>query len=172
MLKRTQLQVGDSIRILKVPKADLDQREREKKTLQADDMLPTATVLETIIQQCPVVIIDHIDEYNKPWFWVRLEVDNEFQQHSLAVMDDDSWELIYQKRSGGHIPVAHQLAEVKKQIDDILDEYEEEYQILADESEKQYSRNETLRKKYEALDKKTGLHALFEKGALLKKKAE
>lgn len=89
--KRT-LKIGDRIRLLFVPQSDLDQRERE---ILAGDEEPgcTADVLEIVIKTDPVVTISIIDEYH-PWFIVDIVRNGRDEEHSLAVMDDTSWEFV------------------------------------------------------------------------------
>jgi hypothetical protein len=89
---RTKLRVGDKIRLLTVPQGDLEQREREIHENRADPGW-TANTIERIIAQCPVVSIDRIDDDSGPWFDVDIENEGgEVEEHSLAIMDDDSWE--------------------------------------------------------------------------------
>lgn len=90
------------------------------------------------------------------------------QNHSVAVMDDESWELIYRKSDGGIPPKEHEIAETKYKIDQVMMDYEEEYLELGEKSEKLFDEQEALKKEYEKLDKKTGLNALFEKLGNLK----
>ncbi len=91
MPDRTKLRVGDRIRLLSVPTADLAQRERELRDGLADAG-STADTIERIVTQQPVVTISHIDEYGSPWFDVELvRRDGDIARHSIAVMDDDSW---------------------------------------------------------------------------------
>ena len=91
MPDRTKLSVGDRIRILAVPTCDLAQREREIAT-NADMAGWTADTIERIIASDPVVVIELIDEYGTPWFDVALDGDDGEEHHSLAILDDDSWE--------------------------------------------------------------------------------
>lgn len=177
MPDRKKLQKGDSIRILNVPDFDLAKCLKEQGTateFSDDEMLPTATVIELIIEQHPVVIIEDIDEYEQPWFSARLMVGDDRQYHSLAVMDDESWELVYSKKnaikykSNEQPPKEHQIAELQLAIDHIMDEYEEEYLELAEYSENQDVDPLILKKHYENLDKKTGLNDLFARIAILK----
>ena len=87
-----RLKVGDRIRLLAVPKADLEQRTRElREGIEAAGH--TADTLERIIAQDPVVTVNFVDEYGLPWFEYELKLDSgELEYHSIAVMDDDSWE--------------------------------------------------------------------------------
>jgi hypothetical protein len=55
----------------------------------------------------------------------------------------------------------HIRAQISKKINDVMVEYSEEYQVLADKSEKLYDEQEALKKEYEVLDKKTKLQALM-----------
>ena len=89
------LRPGDTIRILRVPQADLDQRERELRERKVEDPGMTANAIERLIETDPVVTIDRIDEYGFPWFDCKLrdELGRE-EQHSLAIYDDESWELV------------------------------------------------------------------------------
>jgi hypothetical protein len=90
---RTKLRVGDKIRLLTVPQLDIEQRDRELQSGVAHAAF-TVNAIERIIVQCPVVTIDRIDEYS-PWFDVDLMDQNgRTEYHSLAIMDDDSWEYV------------------------------------------------------------------------------
>ncbi|HEX4797599.1 MAG TPA: hypothetical protein VH370_27645 [Humisphaera sp.] len=93
MPDRTRLSVGDQIRILSVPKSDFEQRERERRQGLSDAGY-TADTIERIIAQHPIVTIDRIDEHGFPWFDCDLEVNGQTEFHSLAIMDDESWERI------------------------------------------------------------------------------
>ena len=93
MPDRKKLKIGDKIRLLTVPKGDLEQRKRE---IESDVENPgwTANTIEKIITQDPVVKIDDIDEFGSPWFTYHLVVDGETEIHSIAITEDESWELI------------------------------------------------------------------------------
>jgi len=87
----TKLQVGDRIRLLRVPEQDLEQRERE---LGDDAEMPgyTADTIERIIAQDPVVTITRV-EHGLPWFEHELKTPGgETEHHHLAIIDDASWE--------------------------------------------------------------------------------
>ena len=91
MPDRTSLRVGDRIRILTVPAADLRQREREVRE-GAEDAGWTADTIERILKRNPVVAIARIDEYGMPWFDCALNrEDGTTEFHSLAIMEDESW---------------------------------------------------------------------------------
>lgn len=189
MPDRYSLNIGDSIRILQVPDGDLLQRDRNREGTSFDpcgscELLDTATVIEKIIEHKPVVIIDDIDAYQQPWFSVRLEVDDELQLHTLAVTDDDTWDVVYRAASKVEPPTSHLIAEIEHTIDRVLDEYYDEYSSLAERSEKlsNYSANtrdddpesaifkgerESLMAAYHELNEKTGLTVLFERLARL-----
>mgnify|MGYP002477624536 FL=1 len=156
------LQIWDSIRILSVPEFDLN------KNNNSDDELNTESIIKKIINVRPVVIIDEIDEYWKPWFYVRLKTEQWLEFHSIALMENDSWELVYAQNSDWDIPIEHSIATVEKQIDEIMEKYDEEYENLAEKSEKLYGQQQELEKEYEDLDKITWLNSLFEKLAELK----
>jgi hypothetical protein len=90
----TKLRVGDQIRLLTVPQADLEQREHDIQVGRAEAGW-TANTIERIIAQCPVVSIDRIDEDSGPWFDVDIKTETgEVEEHTLAVTDDDSWEYL------------------------------------------------------------------------------
>ncbi len=90
----TGLNVGDLIRILRVPDADLKQRESEIAR-DAEMAGWTADTIERIISENPVVRISQIDEYGYPWYEVSLiAVDGEAEEHSLMVYDDETWEKV------------------------------------------------------------------------------
>lgn len=85
------LQIGDRIRLLHVPETDLAARARE----EADpEWVPTATVLEHLIATQPVQVIDEIDRYGHPWFSAHFVWGGEPQEHSIALMDEASWEAV------------------------------------------------------------------------------
>jgi hypothetical protein len=92
--KWRSLRAGDRIRLLRVPEADLRQREHERR----DGVeLPgwTADTLERIIQLDPVVTIDRVDEYGAPWFDCEFKAeDGTIHYHSLTVTEDESWERV------------------------------------------------------------------------------
>ncbi len=91
MPDHTKLSVGDKIRLLTVPQGDLEQRDHEIQEGRAEAG-STANTIERVIAQCPVVIVDRIDEY---WPWVDVAIQNEageVEEHTLAIMEDDSWE--------------------------------------------------------------------------------
>ena len=91
MPDRSKLRAGDRIRLLAVPAGDLAQREREIAT-GAEMAGWTADTIERIIASDPVVTIDRIDEYGLPWFDVELDGEEGVEDHSLTIVDDDSWE--------------------------------------------------------------------------------
>jgi hypothetical protein len=92
MPDRSRLKVGDRIRLLYVPKGDREQRERERREGLADAGY-TADTIERILAQDPLVTISWIDEYGYPWFEYHLRMaDGAQEHHSLAIMDDESWE--------------------------------------------------------------------------------
>lgn len=98
MPDRTTLKIGDKIRLLRVPQSDLAQRERELRDGQEGAGL-TADTLEHIIRTNPVVTIDDVDEYGYPWFTRRLKnADGRFELHTLAIMDDESWERVTRRK--------------------------------------------------------------------------
>lgn len=91
MPDRSLLRVGDRIRLLAVPEADLRQRERELRE-RVNDAGWTADTIEHILAQDPVVVIARVDEDGAPWFDYELRrPDGETEFHSLAIMEDVSW---------------------------------------------------------------------------------
>lgn len=93
MPDHTKLRVGDSIRLLAVPEADVLQREREVREAVLDDAGWTADTIERILAQDPVVTISWVDEYGSPWFEYELQrTSAEVEEHFIAIMDDVSWE--------------------------------------------------------------------------------
>ena len=86
------LKVGDKIRVLKVPEGDLKQRRREIAE-GIDNPGWTANTIELIIAQNPIVKIESIDEYGRPWYTCDIIVDGELETHTLAMNEDDVWEL-------------------------------------------------------------------------------
>lgn len=94
MPDRNRLKIGDQIRLLRLPRADLEQRVRE---ISEGAEMPgwTADTIERIIASDPVVTIKRIDEYGSPWFERRLpSPTGEIEYHSLTIMDDESWEFV------------------------------------------------------------------------------
>jgi hypothetical protein len=65
------LRVGDRVRLLCVPEADLLQRERELRD-GAEMAGLTADTLDRIIAIDLVVTIDKVDEFGMPWFHCEL----------------------------------------------------------------------------------------------------
>jgi hypothetical protein len=70
-----------------VPAGDLEQKKCEIKE-GFENAGYTAHTIEEIISQFQEVVISEIDEFGQPWLQVVLG-DGE---HSLAIMDDESWE--------------------------------------------------------------------------------
>ncbi|MCB0707377.1 MAG: hypothetical protein KDC34_18800 [Saprospiraceae bacterium] len=93
MPDRTKLKTGDKIRLLRVPDGDIAQRERE---IAQGITNPgwTANTIELIISQNPIVEIYDIDEFGQPWFTAEILVDGEAENHSMSLVDDESWELV------------------------------------------------------------------------------
>ena len=89
MARYEKLEVGQKIRITKIPDSDLAEYERTQ-----DDF--TVRVLWRLVDTQEAVTITEIDEYGKPWFEYNFVNDEgEREMHSLAIMcEDDSWELI------------------------------------------------------------------------------
>jgi hypothetical protein len=90
MPDRTLLKIGDRIRLLRVPAGDLEQRERELR--EGGELAGwTADTIERILAQDPVVTISSVDEF-APWFEYQLKAANgEVEEHSIAIMEDESW---------------------------------------------------------------------------------
>lgn len=86
------LRPGDRVRLLRVPEADLRQRDREiREGVESPGW--TADTLDRIIALDPVVTIDHLDEYGVPWFDYELPAsDGEVEYHFIAITDNESWE--------------------------------------------------------------------------------
>lgn len=92
MPDRKALRIGDKIRLLHVPQGDLDQRDREiREGREAAGW--TADTIERIIRNDPVVTIARIDEYGQPWFDYELQGADGREEHTLAIMEDESWEM-------------------------------------------------------------------------------
>jgi hypothetical protein len=87
------LKIGDRVRLLRVPAADLRQRERERRE-GLPDAGWTADTIERIIEQQPVVTISRIDEYGQPCFNCTVTgADGRVEEHTLTTeIDDGSWE--------------------------------------------------------------------------------
>lgn len=92
MPDRKKLKIGDKIRILSVPESDIKQR-RIEIAEGKDNPGWTADIIELIISQNPIVKIDEIDDFGQPWFSCDLMVNGKPEQHTLAIMEDSSWEL-------------------------------------------------------------------------------
>ncbi|MHB0955148.1 MAG: hypothetical protein ACYC0X_02095 [Pirellulaceae bacterium] len=88
------LRVGDRIRILRVPDADL--RQRENEIADGVEMAGwTADSIERIIAQLPIVRIWQIDEYGCVWYEASIVgPDGTKEEHTLIVYDDDTWEPV------------------------------------------------------------------------------
>jgi len=88
------LQVGDRIRILRVPASDL--RQRESEIASGAEMAGwTADSIERVIAQTPIVQVSHIDEYGCVWYETTIiGPDGTEEHHSLIVYDDDTWERV------------------------------------------------------------------------------
>ncbi|MBR9921753.1 MAG: hypothetical protein GYB31_13015 [Bacteroidetes bacterium] len=93
MPDRGKLKIGDKICLLKVPDDDLEQRKKEV-AMGIDEAGWTANTIELIIAQNPIVEIDTIDEFGRPWFSCEVMVDGNPEKHTLAINEDDSWRLI------------------------------------------------------------------------------
>ena len=90
----TSLKIGDRIRIIGVPTADLKQRKREFET-NIEMAGWTAGSIERIIEQTPIVRISRIDEYGCVWYDANvIGGDEREEEHSLIVYDDDTWEYV------------------------------------------------------------------------------
>ena len=88
------LRIGDRIRILRVPDADLRQRESEIAS-HAELAGWTADSLERIIAQSPVVQISRIDEDGCVWYDATIiGLAGKQEQHSLIVYNDHTWEPV------------------------------------------------------------------------------
>ena len=88
-----KLKPGDKIRLLVVPDADLEQRRCEIEKVLSDAGW-TASTIENILAQDPIVTIDRIDEYGFPWFDYNLNGADGVEEHSLAISDDYSWDYL------------------------------------------------------------------------------
>jgi hypothetical protein len=88
------LQIGDLIRILRVPENDLHQRANE--IASGTEMAGwTADSIERIIAQTPVVQISRIDEYGCVWYETTIiGPDGTEESHALIVYDDATWEPV------------------------------------------------------------------------------
>lgn len=92
MPDRTKLKVGDRIHLPAVPEIDQRQKQEEIKRGLTDAGW-TADTIERILQQNPVVTINRIDEWGSAWFDYELNQKGASEFHSLAIMDDGSWEF-------------------------------------------------------------------------------
>ncbi len=91
MPDRKRLIVGDRVRLLRVPAGDLEQRDRERRG-GVEDAGWTADTLERILALDPVVTITSVDEAGDPWFEYHLWTDGVDHHHTIAIMEDGSWE--------------------------------------------------------------------------------
>ncbi len=96
-MKRQELKVWDRILLTKIPKSDIKDYEKNHPNLDMDDF-STADILDKIIKNNPVVMIDNIDEYWIPWFNANIKTNWEIQYHTLAIIDDDSWEYFWNNK--------------------------------------------------------------------------
>jgi hypothetical protein len=88
------LKPGDRVKLIRVPEADLKQREQEIAD-SAEMAGLTADTLEKIMATDPVVTISHVDEYGMPWFRRDLVGDDGVvEHHALGIVDNDSWEWV------------------------------------------------------------------------------
>jgi hypothetical protein len=88
------VRVGDHIRILRVPDADLKQREDEIAR-GAEMAGHTADTIDRIIAANPIVKVWQIDEFGYPWYEVTLVADDgQADEHTLMVYDDGTWEKV------------------------------------------------------------------------------
>ena len=88
------IHVGDHIRILRVPDADLKQR-KDEIARGAEMAGHTADTIERVIALNPIVKIWQIDEFGYPWYEVSLTADDgEKEEHTLMVYDDGTWEKV------------------------------------------------------------------------------
>ncbi|PHN06973.1 hypothetical protein [Flavilitoribacter nigricans] len=93
MPDRKKLKIGDKIRLLKVPEEDKVQREQEIAQ-GVEEPGWTADTIERIIAQDPVVEVYTIDDFERPWFTCDIMVNGELETHTLAINEDDSWEMV------------------------------------------------------------------------------
>lgn len=94
MPDRSQLRVGDRIRLLSVPQCDLDQRRRAIEV--GDDVSDsTASTIERIMAASQFVTIERIDKFGATWFEVQLEEHDGIHYHSLTILDNESWERVF-----------------------------------------------------------------------------
>ena len=87
------LQIGDRIRILRVPQSDLQLRGTEIAT---SIEMPgwTADSIQRIIKQTPVVRISLIEDGCVWYETTILGPDGTEEIHSLIIYDDDTWEVV------------------------------------------------------------------------------
>lgn len=93
MPERNKLKAGDKIRLLRVPPEDIEQRKKEIAN-KVEDAGWTANTIELILAQTPIVEIDFIDEYGSPWYLSEVLVNGQKEQHTIAILEDDSWEHV------------------------------------------------------------------------------
>jgi len=92
MPDRSILKIGDTIRLLNVPKGDVQQRKQEiAKGIENPGW--TANILELIIAQQPIVEIDTITEFGQSWFTATISFNGQLEEHNLAIIDNESWEF-------------------------------------------------------------------------------
>lgn len=97
MPDRGSLRVGDRIRILRVPAQDLAAMANAMRQGRRDPQW-TVRVLQRLADRRHLVRIDDIDEYHTPWFSYSFKNKaNTWEHHRVAVMENDSWELVTPK---------------------------------------------------------------------------
>jgi len=88
------LKVGHHIRILRVPDADLRQRNNE---MASNAEMPgwTADTIERIIVQSPIVQISRIDDDGCVWYDTSIVgPDGTDEEHTLIIYHDETWEIV------------------------------------------------------------------------------
>ncbi len=90
------LKVGDKIIISSINKEELDYHTSQgnDRKYYDDGGATTLEVIRQLIDTKHIVTIYDIDEYGYPWFMYEYKTDNnEVQEHTMAVMHDDTWHL-------------------------------------------------------------------------------
>ncbi len=94
MPSRALLQAGDKIRIVRVPAHDLVNCANAMRSGKPWAQ-HTVRILQRLADRKQVVRIYEIDEYGNAWFATCFKnKHNAWEEHFLALMEDDSWELL------------------------------------------------------------------------------
>ena len=92
------LKVGDRIKIVSIPKIDIDSRNDQiRRGMKIDPPLDTVRVLQHLKDKKKKCIINEIDDHGHPWIYIQFKnkIDHGIMEHHyIAIWDNDSWEQI------------------------------------------------------------------------------